>query len=81
MEEKYMVNDILKNLKNDLKTYQYLITETTNTDLRQVLQQIRNSKEAFEYDLFRLSSLKGYTTSIPNVTTLDLSNAKKELEE
>ncbi len=30
MEEKYMVNDILENVKSKLSTYQDVITETEN---------------------------------------------------
>lgn len=30
MEEKYMVNDILENIKSELKIYQEIITESEN---------------------------------------------------
>jgi len=60
MEEKYMVNDILESSKESLKTYQGVIIEAANTNLRQALQEIRNSGESFQYDLFRVAQMKGY---------------------
>ena len=51
MEEKYMVNDILEGSKNSLKSYENAIVESENTNLRQTLQEIRNSCETFQYDL------------------------------
>ncbi len=60
MEEKYMVNDILEGTKNDIKTYSEAITESANMNLRQTIQNIRNSTESFQYELFKLAESKGY---------------------
>ena len=60
MEEKYMINDILSSTKAGLTTYENIITETENTNLRQTLQQIRNNDEAFQYELFKVAQAKGY---------------------
>ena len=57
MDEKYMVNDILEGSKSSLKTYAGVITEAENTNLRQTLQEIRNSQETFQYDLYRVANL------------------------
>jgi len=34
MEEKYMVNDILNNIKTELKTYQDIISESENLRIK-----------------------------------------------
>ena len=34
MEEKYMVNDILENIKSELLTYQTVISETENIRIK-----------------------------------------------
>jgi len=60
MEEKYMVNDILANVKAGLSNYQMAITETENIQLRQALQQMRNNDESFQYELFKIAENKGY---------------------
>ena len=60
MEEKYMVNDILENTKAGLTTYQGVISEAENTQLRQTIQQLRNNDETFQYELFKVAQLKGY---------------------
>ena len=52
MDEKTMVNDILAGVKASLGSYQTAISETENMQLRQTLQQIRNSDESFQYELF-----------------------------
>ena len=60
MEEKYMVNDILENSKNEINHLTHAITNSENMELRQALQTIRNNNESFQYELFKLASSKGY---------------------
>ena len=58
MDEKTMVNDVLSSVKAGLTKYQGVISETENMQLRQTIQQIRNSDEAFQYELFKLLKQK-----------------------
>ena len=60
MDEKTMVNDVLSNVKSELWAYQTAITEAANQELRQTMQTIRNSSEAFQYELFKVAQTKGY---------------------
>lgn len=80
MEEKYMVNDILEGTKSNLKTYQDVIVETENTNLRQTIQEIRNTCETFQYDLFRVASLKGYYSPASQATQNEITEVKTELQ-
>ncbi|TYQ15771.1 UNVERIFIED_CONTAM: hypothetical protein Cloal_2261 [Acetivibrio alkalicellulosi] len=60
MQEKEMVNDLLNQVKGSLSTYANAISESSNPQLRQALQQIRNSCETFHYDLYKLAEQKGF---------------------
>ena len=40
--------------------YQNFISETENIQLRQTIQQIRNTDESFQYELFKVAHTKGY---------------------
>lgn len=80
MDEKTMVNDILDGVKSSLKTYQGVITETENMNLRQTIQQIRNNDESFQYELFKIAQTKGYYAPASQATTTEISTVKTELQ-
>lgn len=79
MEEKYMVNDILECTKSTLKDYQGAIIETANMELRQTFQNLRNSTESFQYELFKLAESKGYYTPAENAKPEEIQKVKNEL--
>lgn len=80
MDEKTMINDVLEEVKLKLIEYQTIITETEDMQLRQMVQQVRNNNESFQYELFKISETKGYYKPIIKATTTELSTVKKELE-
>ena len=80
MDEKTMVNDILESVKADLTAYQTAISETENIGLRQTFQQIRNSDESFQYELFKIAQTKGYYKPAAKATVTEVSDVKNELE-
>lgn len=75
-----MVNDILESTKGHLKTYESVIVETENTALRQTIQEIRNSCETFQYDLFRVANLKGYYTPATAATPNEIDQVKSDIQ-
>ena len=79
MEEKYMVNDILENLKSGIKDYEGAILETANMELRQTFQNLRNSSESFQYELFKLAESKGYYKPAQNATLEEIASVKTEV--
>ena len=81
MDEKTMVNDILACVKSDLTAYQNAISETENMQLRQTFQQIRNSDESFQYELFKIAETKGYYKPAAKATVTEISTVKSELEQ
>lgn len=79
MDEKYMVNDILESVKAELTTYQGVISEAENTQLRQTIQQIRNNDEAFQYELFKVAAAKGYYTPAGQATQDEINKVRNEV--
>ena len=80
MDEKTMVNDILNGVKSGLTTYQTVISETENMQLRQTVQQLRNSDESFQYELFKITQNKGYYKSAQPATVTEIQTLKNELQ-
>ena len=81
MNDKTMVNDILASVKSDLTAYQTAISETENMQLRQTFQQIRNSDESFQYELYKVANAKGYYTRAQKVTTTEVQTVRTQLQE
>ena len=81
MVEKTKVNDILASVKSDLTAYQTAITETENMQLRQTFQQIRNSDESFQYELYKVANAKGYYKPAQKATITEVETEKTQLQE
>lgn len=81
MDEKAMVNDILEAVKAELTTYQGVISETENMQLRQTVQQIRNNDESFQYELFKIAQTKGYYKPAAQATTTEINTVQTELQQ
>ena len=81
MDEKTMVNDILSNVKSDLTAYQTAISEAENMNLRQTFQQIRNSDESFQYELFKIAQTKGYYKPAQKATVTEINQLKTDLQQ
>jgi len=60
MEEKYMVNDILENIRAEILTFTNSIINSENPEIKQVLESLRTTCEAFYSELFLLATSKGY---------------------
>ena len=80
MDEKTMVNDILSTVKSSLTTYQGVISETENMNLRQTIQQMRNGDESFQYELFKVAQTKGYYKPATSATETEIQTVKNELQ-
>ena len=79
MEEKAIVNDVLSSTKSCLKDFQSAITETANMELRQTFQNLRNSSDSFQYELFKLAESKGYYVPAQNATVQEIDTVKEEV--
>ena len=81
MDEKTMVNDILEAVKAELTTYQGVISEAENMQLRQTVQQIRNTSETFQYELFKIAQAKNYYKPAAKASMTEINNVKTELQQ
>lgn len=81
MDEKTMVNDALSSVKSSLSSYEMAITESANMQLRQTFQQIRNSDESFQYELFKVAQAKGYYKPAQTASTTEIQTVKTELQQ
>ncbi|NLC10981.1 MAG: spore coat protein [Firmicutes bacterium] len=60
MQDKDMVNDILSTINCSLVNYATSIAQSSDQNLRQTLQQIRNADEQFQYQLYKMAEQKGF---------------------
>lgn len=73
-----MVNDALTSIKSSLTTYANVISECSNSELRGAIQQIRNSCENSQYELFKLAQSKGYYQPAMMAADTDVQNVKSQ---
>jgi spore coat protein CotF len=76
MQDKEMVNDVLSMVKSSLTTYAGVISEASNAQLRQTLQQIRNSDEQFQFQLYQVAEQKGYYKPASQAPQSDIQSVK-----
>jgi spore coat protein CotF len=76
MGDKEMVNDILSMIKSSLTTYSSSISECSNQQLRQTLQQIRNSDEQFQYQLYQMAESKGFYKPATQADSKDIQQVR-----
>jgi spore coat protein CotF len=76
MQDKEMVNDILSMVNSSLTTYASVISQASNAQLRQTLQQIRNSDEQFQFQLFQVAEQKGYYKPASQAPQSDIQSVK-----
>ena len=80
MDEKAMINDVLADTKASLNAYQTAISEAENMQLRQTFQQLRNDKESFHYELFKIAKSKDYYTPAEPADESEIATVRTELE-
>lgn len=79
MHEKDMVLDILSGAKAGLGNYAKVIVECSNQGLRQKFQQMRDSDEKFQYDLYKIAETKGYYHCAPTANPTDMQTVQANL--
>lgn len=81
MQEKDMVLDILGGAKASLGNYAKCIIECNDQGLRQTFQQMRNSDEKFQYDLYKTAEQKGWYIPSPQASSQDMTGIKSQLSQ
>ena len=78
MEEKYMVNDILQNSKEFVKSLNETILESSNLEFRQIITTLRNSAENFEGEIYKIAESKGYYSSASKAEENEIIQLRKK---
>lgn len=78
LQDKEMVNDILSSVNSSLTCYAGYITETSNQQLRQTLQQIRNSDEQFQFQLYQMAEQKGFYKPASQASQQEIQQVKSQ---
>lgn len=81
MQDKEIVNDLLTMCNSSLTEYAHAISQTSNQQLRQTLQQIRNSDEQFQYQLYQLAEQKGFYKSASQANQQDIQQVKAQFSQ
>lgn len=79
MQDKEMMNDILSMAKSNLTIYANVISEASNQQLRQTIQQIRNSDEQFQYQLYQMAEQKGFYKPAAQADQSDIQTVKSQV--
>ncbi len=80
LQDKMMVNDALSSVKSSLTFYANTISECANPTLRSAIQQIRNSCECSQYDLFKIAQSKGFYQPATMANDTEVQQVKTQLQ-
>ena len=79
MQDKDMVNDVLSMINSSITGYANVITQTSNQQLRQTIQQIRDNDEKFQYELYKLAESKGFYKPAQTANPHEIQQIKSQL--
>lgn len=79
MQEKEMVNDTLAMINGSLSGYASVISQASNAQFRQTIQQIRNADEQFQYQLYQMAEQKGYYMPASQAPQADIQTVKSQV--
>jgi len=79
MREKDMVNDVLSMVNSSLTGYANVISQTSNQQLRQAIQEIRDHDEKFQFDLYKLAEQKGFYQPAQQADPKDIQQIRSQL--
>lgn len=71
-----MVNDILENTKSEVLFFTSSLINSENAELKQILEQLRTTLEAFYSELFTLAVSKGYYAQTIKAKPEDITQIK-----
>ncbi len=81
MQEKDIVNDVLMMTKASMNEYEKAIGECCNEQLRGAFQQLRDSAEKFQYDLYKKAEQLGYYPPSQDATQKDRQQLRSQLSQ
>jgi spore coat protein CotF len=79
MQDKDMVNDVLSMLNSSVTNYSSIITQCSNLELRQTIQQLRNNCETSQFDMYKIAEQKGFYKSAQQATESEIMQVKNQI--
>lgn len=79
MQDKEMVNDLLSMINSSLTGYSNVISQSSNQQFRQTMQEIRNSSEQFQYQLYQMAEQKNFYQAASPADQSDIQTVKSQL--
>lgn len=79
MQEKEMVNDVLAMINGSLSGYASVISQASNAQFRQTVQQIRNSDEQFQFQLYQMAEQKGFYKPAAQAPQSDIQAVRSQV--
>jgi len=81
LQEKEMVNDVLAMINGSLSGYASVISQASNQQFRQTIQQIRNADEQFQYQLYQIAEQKGFYKPASQAHQTDIQTVKSQVSQ
>ncbi len=78
MQEKDMVNDVLSMINSSITGYANVISQSSNQQFRQTIQQLRDNCETFQYNLYQVADQKGYYQCAAPAGQSDIQQVKSQ---
>lgn len=79
LQDKDIAVDMLHEINGSHIFYATAINECNNQQLRQTLQQLRNSSEQFQFQLAQLAEQKGYYQDSPDASQQEIQQIKSKV--
>nr|WP_026688361.1 spore coat protein [Alteribacter aurantiacus] len=79
MTEKDMMSDYLSMINGSLNTYASIIAQTSNPQLRQTFQQLRDNDEARQYKVYQAAEQRGYYKAAAPAQPGEIQQVKSDL--
>ena len=76
LQEKTMVTDTLASINNEMTSYQQMIAQTENKELKQTLKQFRNACEQSQEELYNIAKSKSYYVPAAPATTEEIAKVR-----
>ncbi|WP_456279095.1 spore coat protein [Bacillus sp. AK128] len=78
MKEKDMVSDYLSNLNSSLASYAQVIAQCDNKELRNTIEQIRNSDEQKQWEVYQAAVQRNYYTPASQASQQTIQQVKQQ---
>ena len=80
LQDKTMVNDTLAMMKGKLNLFTQAISECANPNLRETLQQLRDTCETSQFNMYSLAESKGYYQPAMMAQDTEIQQVKSQIQ-